>query len=107
MRIPRAGYVQEMSIFIAEKLQTSPGIQYRKCANSLTRIEASSLQIHCLSERGYNGVPGRFLHIRDERKVHDFYFAICEIEVYVKEGTFFFSEPSLILIDVHLFSSTN
>ena len=66
MRIPRAGYVQEMSIFIAEKLQTSPGIQYRKCANSLTRIEASSLQIHCLSERGYNVENSTFAHITME-----------------------------------------
>jgi len=80
------GYVQQLSIFVAEKLATSPGIQYRRCANSLTRIENSKMHVECRSETGKIGVPGRFLHIRDEREVHDFYFALCEVQVYSQQA---------------------
>ena len=75
-----------MSIFVAEKLTTSPGIQYRRCTNSLSRIKASKMHVECKTEEGNIGVTGRFIHIRDEREIQDFYFALCEIEVYTKEG---------------------
>lgn len=84
------GYVQEMTVFIAEKLPASPGIQYRRCVSGVSRVTGSQLRIECQSSVGSSspagGVPGRFLHIRDERKIHDFYFALCEIQVY--QGNF-------------------
>jgi len=81
------GYIQEVSIFVAEKLTTSSGIQYRRCTNSLSRIEPSKTHVECKSETGKIGVTGRFIHIRDEREIKDFYFALCEVEVYTKEVT--------------------
>ena len=40
------------------------------------------LYVKCSDEDGRNAVlPGRYIHVRDERKVHDFYFSLCEIEV--------------------------
>lgn len=82
------GYVQEVSIFIAEKLESGTGIQYRRCTPSLSRVGAPKLQVECRNEVGVpSAVPGRFLHIRDERKAHDFYFALCEIEIYALPGT--------------------
>lgn len=80
-----AGYVQELTVFIAEKLTSSPGIQYRRCVQGVSRISGSKLRIECQSEEDAAPVPGRFLHIRDERKIHDFYFALCEIEIYQGE----------------------
>ena len=77
-----------MAIFVAEKLQSSPGIQYRRCSNSLTSIrDQNRKQVDCVDEAGRRtAIPGRFIHIRDERKIRDFYFSICEIEIYALEG---------------------
>lgn len=44
------------------------------------------MYIECKTETGKIGVTGRFIHIRDEREIQDFYFAFCEVEVYTKEG---------------------
>lgn len=81
------GYTQEVSIFIAEKLESGTGIQYRRCTPSISRVGSPKLQVECRNEVGVPAaVPGRFLHIRDERKAHDFYFALCEIEIYALPG---------------------
>lgn len=76
------GFVQELTVFIAEKLESAPGIQYRRCTPRLSQVNSPKVQIECRGEDGPIAVPGRFLHIRDERQVHDFYFALCEIEIY-------------------------
>ncbi|XP_057374647.1 uncharacterized protein LOC130695517 isoform X2 [Daphnia carinata] len=76
------GFVQELTVFIAEKLDSAPGIQYRRCTPRLSQVNAPKVQIECRGEDGPIAIPGRFLHIRDERKIHDFYFALCEIEIY-------------------------
>ncbi len=60
-----------------------------RCTPGISHINAPKLQIDCRGEHGSVAVPGRFLHIRDERQVHDFYFALCEIEIYGLPGTCF------------------
>ena len=68
-------------MFVAEKLNVSPGVHYRPCTSSSTQID-HMLYVKCSDEDGRNAVlPGRYIHVRDERKVHDFYFSLCEIEV--------------------------
>ena len=85
-------YGQELAIFIAEKLQSAPGIQYRRCTNSLVQIRDRKQRIQCNNEidgRGANstvGIPGQFIHIRDERQIANFHFVLCEIEIYAAEG---------------------
>ncbi len=80
--------MQEVSIFVAEKLTSSTGIQYRRCVNSLTQIRSPRRAVECVAEPPTSaaGVPGRFIHIRDEKKVRDYYFALCEIDVYLVQG---------------------
>ena len=64
---------------------------FKRCTKNLSRINTPKLQIDCRSEGGVPvAIPGRFLHIRDERKVHDFYFALCEIQVFSLPGTLIF-----------------
>ena len=59
-----------------------------RCTQGVSRINAPAMHVECRGEDGSPAsVPGRFLHIRDERKIHDFYFALCEIEIYGLSGT--------------------
>lgn len=61
---------------------------FYRCTPRLSQVNSPKVQIECRGEDGPIAVPGRFLHIRDERQVHDFYFALCEIEIYGLPGTF-------------------